>query len=79
MNPTQAKIIINTLSKKELEIAHLLSTGFTLDEIAKALKITTESTKAYEASIHRKFSLTDDASNRIKLARIFWEWEKENE
>lgn len=79
MNPTQAKIIINTLSKKELEVAHLLSIGFTLDEIAKALKITTESAKTYEASIHRKFSLTDDASNRIKLARIFWEWEKEDE
>lgn len=79
MNPTQAKIIINTLSKKELEVAHLLSLGSTLDEIAKDLKITTESAKAYEASIHRKFSFTDDASNRIKLARIFWEWEKENE
>jgi DNA-binding CsgD family transcriptional regulator len=79
MNPTQAKIIINTLTQKELEIGHLLSIGFTLDEIAKALKITTESAKAYEASIHRKFSLTDDVSNRIKLARIFWEWEKENE
>ena len=79
MNPTQAKIIINTLSQKELEIGHLLSIGFTLDEIAKDLKITTESAKAYEASIHQKFSLTDDASNRIKLARIFWEWEKENE
>ena len=79
MNPTQAKIIINTLTQKELEIGHLLSIGFTLDEIAKALKITTELAKAYEASIHRKFSLTDDVSNRIKLARIFWEWEKENE
>ena len=79
MNPTQAKIIINTLTQKELEIGHLLSTGFTLDEIAKALKITTELAKAYETSIHRKFSLTDDVSNRIKLARIFWEWEKENE
>ena len=79
MNPTQAKIIINTLTQKELEIGHLLSIGFTLDEIAKALKITTESAKAYETSIHRKFSLTDDVSNRIKLARIFWEWEKENE
>ena len=79
MNPTQAKIIINTLTQKELEIGHLLSIGFTLDEIAKALKITTELAKAYEASIHQKFSLTDDASNRIKLARIFWEWEKENE
>ena len=79
MNPTQAKIIINTLTQKELEIGHLLSIGFTLDEIAKALKITTELAKAYEAVIHRKFSLTDDVSNRIKLARIFWEWEKENE
>ena len=79
MNPTQAKIIINTLTQKELEVAHLISTGFTLDEIAKALKITTDLAKAYEAAIHRKFSLTDDASNRIKLARIFWEWEKENE
>lgn len=79
MNPTQAKIIINTLTQKELEIGHLLSIGFTLDEIAKALKITTELAKAYEATIHQKFSLIDDVSNRIKLARIFWEWEKENE
>ena len=79
MNPTQAKIIINTLTQKELEIGHLLSIGFTLDEIAKALKITTDLAKAYEAAIHQKFSLTDDVSNRIKLARIFWEWEKENE
>ena len=46
MNPTQAKIIINTLTQKELEIGHLLSIGFTLDEIAKALKITTELAKA---------------------------------